>query len=178
MPKVALNKEDFKTLASETRMNIIKTLDGKKFSLNQISSNTKLSKMTLHEHLAKLIESGFVKRIEREGHKWVYYQLSWKGKSLIHPENTKVVILFSMTFFTLIGSIIGIINILNNFTKYQNIAPITRHKPVPPLKPSEGLIFGSEPILIALTIICLVSMFIILLFLIKIYKRNNKRKKN
>jgi len=101
MPKVNLDVNSFKALASDTRLNIIRTLDGKKMSLNDIAQSTKLHKVTLHEHLSRLTEAGFIKKIEREGHKWVYYKLSWKGESLLHPENTRIVILFSVTFFTL-----------------------------------------------------------------------------
>jgi DNA-binding transcriptional ArsR family regulator len=101
MPKVNLDLNSFKALASDTRLNILKTLDGKKLSLNDIARSTNLHKVTLHEHLSRLNEAGFIKKIEREGHKFVYYQLSWKGQSLLHPENTRIVILFSITFFTL-----------------------------------------------------------------------------
>lgn len=101
MTKVTLNLNDFKALASETRLDILRALDGKKLNLNDLSTATKLHKMTLHEHLGKLVEAGFVKKNEREGHKWVYYKLSWKGASLLHPENTRIAILFSATFFSL-----------------------------------------------------------------------------
>ncbi len=101
MPKVTLDREMFKALASDTRLNILRSLDGKSMSLKQISAATNLNKATLHEHLSKLHEAGLVKRKEREGHKWVFYKLSWKGESLLHPENTKIVVLFSMTFVAL-----------------------------------------------------------------------------
>ena len=101
MPKVNLDLNSFKALASDTRLNILRTLDGKKLSLNDIARSTNLHKVTLHEHLSRLAEAGFIKKIEREGHKWVYYKLSWKGESLLHPENTRIVVLFSVTFFTL-----------------------------------------------------------------------------
>jgi DNA-binding transcriptional ArsR family regulator len=104
MPKVNLDLDSFKALASDTRLNILKTLDGRKLSLNDLSRSTNLHKVTLHEHLNRLNEAGFIKKIEREGHKFVYYQLSWKGQSLLHPENTRIVILFSITFFTLFFS--------------------------------------------------------------------------
>jgi DNA-binding transcriptional ArsR family regulator len=110
MPKVNLDVNSFKALASDTRLNILKTLDGKQLSLNDIAKSTKLHKVTLHEHLSRLNEAGFINKIEREGHKWVYYKLSWKGQSLLHPENTRIVILFSVTFLTLFfgfGSLIG-----------------------------------------------------------------------
>jgi len=101
MPKVTLDVNAFKALASDTRLDILKSLDGKKMSLKDISKATNLNKATLHEHLSKLHEAGLVKKKEREGHKWVYYKLSWKGESLLHPENTKIVVLFTTTFIAL-----------------------------------------------------------------------------
>jgi len=110
MVKVTLDMDTFKALASDTRLDILKVLDGKKMSLKEISNATSLNKATLHEHLNKLHEAGLVKRKEREGHKWVYYKLSWKGESLLHPENTRIVVLFSLTFFTLFFGIIQLVN--------------------------------------------------------------------
>ena len=100
MTKVTLDMNAFKALASDTRLDILKTLDGKRMSLNDISRKTKLNKATLHEHLAKLNEAGLVKKKEREGHKWVYYKLTWKGECLLHPENTRIVVMFSITFIS------------------------------------------------------------------------------
>jgi len=106
MSKVTLDMSTFKALASDTRLDILKALDGKKMSLKDISKATSLNKATLHEHLAKLHEAGLVKRKERDGHKWVYYKLSWKGECLLHPENTRIVVLFTTTFITLWAGII------------------------------------------------------------------------
>ena len=105
MPKVTLNKEAFKALASETRLKIIKTLDGKQMNLTELSKKTDLNKATLHEHLKKLLDTGLVKKKQRPGHKWVYYKLSWKGESLLHPENTKIVVLFATSFIALFAAI-------------------------------------------------------------------------
>jgi DNA-binding transcriptional ArsR family regulator len=110
MSKITLDVNSFKALASETRLDILRSLDGKKLTLQDISRVTNLNKATLHEHLTKLNEAGLVKRKEREGHKWVYYKLSWKGSSLLHPDNTKIVVMFSATFITLIFGIYGLIN--------------------------------------------------------------------
>lgn len=105
MPKVTLDKHAFKALASETRLDILKTLDGKPMNLTDLAKNTKLNKATLHEHLKKLTDTGLVKKKQRPGHKWVYYTLSWKGESLLHPENTKIVILFTISLCSLIAAI-------------------------------------------------------------------------
>ena len=109
MAKVTLDKETFKALASDTRLDILRTLDGKKLGLNDISKATNLNKATLHEHLSKLNQVGLVKKKEREGHKWVYYKLTWKGENLLHPENTKIVVLFTITFISLWAGIIQMI---------------------------------------------------------------------
>jgi DNA-binding transcriptional ArsR family regulator len=106
MTKVTLDREAFKALASDTRLEILRTLDGRKMSLTEISRATNLNKATLHEHLNKLLEADLVKRKDREGHKWVYYKLSWKGESLLHPENTKIVVMFSAAFVTLAAAVI------------------------------------------------------------------------
>lgn len=105
MPKVTLDRETFKALASDTRLDILRALDGKSLGLNDIAKVTSLNKATLHEHLNKLAEAGLVKRNEREGHKWVYYKLSWKGENLLHPENTRIVVLFSVTFIAFCAGI-------------------------------------------------------------------------
>ena len=110
MPKVTLDMNTFKALASDTRLDILRALDGKKMSLKDISTATRLNKATLHEHLQRLNEAGLVKRKEREGHKWVYYKLTWKGEGLLHPENTRIVVMFTATFVALA---VGIIQLLN-----------------------------------------------------------------
>jgi len=110
MSKVTLDMATFKALASDTRLDILKVLDGKKMALKDISKATKLNKATLHEHLSKLNEAGLVKKKEREGHKWVYYKLTWKGECLLHPDNTRIVVLFTATFFTLFAGIINLVN--------------------------------------------------------------------
>ncbi|MCJ7570639.1 MAG: winged helix-turn-helix domain-containing protein [Candidatus Thermoplasmatota archaeon] len=112
MPKLTLDMNTFKALASDTRLDILRTLDGKKMNLNDMCKATNLNKSTLHEHLTKLNEAGLIKKNEREGHKWVYYKLTWKGEGLLHPENTRIVVMFSTTFISLLIAVILIVNFL------------------------------------------------------------------
>jgi len=109
MTKVTLDMDTFKALASDTRLDILRILDGKNLSLKDISSATQLNKATLHEHLAKLNEAGLVKRKEREGHKWVTYKLTWKGECLLHPENTRIVVMFAVTFIALWAGVVQLL---------------------------------------------------------------------
>jgi len=110
MGKVTLDMATFKALASDTRLDILKALDGKRMALKDISKVTNLNKATLHEHLSKLNEAGLVKKNERDGHKWVFYKLTWKGECLLHPENTRIVVLFSISFLTLFVGIVQLIS--------------------------------------------------------------------
>ena len=115
MPKVTLDMNTFKALASDTRLQILRSLDGKKMNLQDLSRVTKLNKATLHEHLQKLHEAGLVKKNEREGHKWVYYKLSWKGEGLLHPENTRIVVMFTATFIALAAGVIQLIQYVKGY---------------------------------------------------------------
>src|SRR5437660_458967 len=48
-----------------------------------------LSKPTLLEHLEKLQNAGLVKRMD-EGRKWIYYELTDKGRKILHPERVAI----------------------------------------------------------------------------------------
>ena len=115
MSKITLDMNTFKALASDSRLDILRALDGKKLSLRDISKVTSLNKATLHEHLIKLNEAGLVKKYEREGHKWVYYRLSWKGEGLLHPENNRIVVLFTTTLITLFFGIVHLVNYVKGY---------------------------------------------------------------
>lgn len=183
MVKVTLDLDSFKALASETRLDILRALDGKKLNLNDIGKTTKLHKVTLHEHLIKLVESGFVKKKEREGHKWVYYKLSWKGESLLHPENSRIVILFSATFVVLFLGIIGLFNyarealaVTHGDEIIDDGGPIKG--PLPP--GSNGVepvvTSGQDPIFLYIALGCLILFIILAVISFWRYKRNKTSK--
>jgi DNA-binding transcriptional ArsR family regulator len=180
MSKITLDREMFKALASETRLNILKTLDGKNLGLNEISSQINLNKATLHEHLSKLHKAGLVKRNEREGHKWVYYKLSWKGETLLHPENTKIVVMFSIAFISLFIGIANITNFLKTQIYIKTRSELTYSPNIIDINDKlfqtnkDTYLITDENIFIAISIIFLI-MFIILL-LISIWKYNKNKK--
>lgn len=96
MPKIVLDAETFKVLASDTRLAILKKLDERPRTVSELGRELELNKATVFEHLQSLIVGELVKKKEREGRKWVYYTLTWKGKSLLHPENTTVMVLLGL----------------------------------------------------------------------------------
>ena len=178
MPKVTLDKNMFKALASETRLDILRNLDGKKMGLNDISSATNLNKATLHEHLTKLHEAGLVKRKERKGHKWVYYKLSWKGESILHPENTKIVVMFTVTFATLFFGIAGIFNYVRGFITSERGSDMI-YAPNPDNVNENLVTFGEKsfsagqnPVFLYVAIVCLILFSVLMAISIWRYKKN------
>ncbi len=91
---ITLDQESFKALASEVRVDILKKLDERRQTVTDLSGLLALSKPTLLEHLEKLQAAGLVKRVD-EGRKWIYYELSQKGRKLLHPERVAIVLALS-----------------------------------------------------------------------------------
>lgn len=95
MAKVTLDRETFKALASETRLSLLHSLDERRKTGSELARDLDLNKATVHEHLQLLVAAGLVKKAD-EGRKWIYYDLSWEGKRLLHPEQ-------GATFAVLLG---------------------------------------------------------------------------
>jgi DNA-binding transcriptional ArsR family regulator len=90
-PKIVMTQDEFRVLASTTRIDIMKLLDESQLTVSDVSRRLEMNKATVHEHLNKLIEVGLVKK-EDTTRKWVYYSLTWKGRNLLHPERVKVMV--------------------------------------------------------------------------------------
>src|SRR2546425_3099184 len=87
--KITLDQESFKALASDVRVGILKHLDVRRETVTDLSNLMTLSKPTLLEHLEKLQSAGLVRRVD-EGRKWIYYELSDKGRKILHPERVAI----------------------------------------------------------------------------------------
>src|SRR5436853_3169234 len=87
--KITLDQESFRALASDVRVEVLKRLDARRETVTDLSNLLALSKPTLLEHLEKLQSAGLVKRID-EGRKWIYYELTDKGRKILHPERVAI----------------------------------------------------------------------------------------
>lgn len=111
---ITLDRRAFKALASETRVEILKRLDGTQKTVSDLARELDMNKATMFQHLEQLVEVGLVKKDSEEDRattikeapneapvagppkKWVYYRLSWKGKNVLHPERVKIAIALSL----------------------------------------------------------------------------------
>jgi DNA-binding transcriptional ArsR family regulator len=106
MPKIVLDPATFKVLASDTRLDILRMLDGRPRTVSELGRDMRLNKATVFEHLQVLVQAELIQKIEREGSKWVYYKLNWKGQNLLHPENTTIFVLLGIAGAGLGGAIL------------------------------------------------------------------------
>jgi hypothetical protein len=141
-----------------------------------------MNKATIHEHLSKLHDAGLVKRKEREGHKWVYYKLTWNGTSLLHPENTRIAIMFTTAITVLCAGIWGLIIYIRGNPAVQEVkgflrAPGTEvQNDTYPLLWGDLETVGQDPLFLYIAIGCLI--FFCILGVISIWRyRENKTQK-
>lgn len=100
--KILIDKETLKAIAVDTRLNILKLLLKKKYTLSDISEILGLSNSTVKEHLDILSKAGLIKK-EDTKRKWKYYSLTFKGKRLIEPREIKVLFAFITTLIAAVG---------------------------------------------------------------------------
>src|SRR2546422_11448849 len=86
-----LEQASFGALASEVRIEVLKRLDERRMTVTDLANALSLSKPTRLEHLEKLQQADLVKRMD-EGRKWIYYELTGRGKKSLHPERVTIVV--------------------------------------------------------------------------------------
>jgi DNA-binding transcriptional ArsR family regulator len=98
---ITLDREAFRTLASRTRVDILKSLDSRRKMLTELAKQFGMSPSTIKEHMDNLSGAGLVVQID-DGHKWKYYELTRKGREILHPEGTRVYIILGLSLFALL----------------------------------------------------------------------------
>lgn len=85
--KVTLDSETFKALASPTRLSVLRALDQRRKTVTELARDLDMNKATIHEHLQLLAVADLVLKKD-EGRKWIYYELTWRGQRILHPQET------------------------------------------------------------------------------------------
>jgi len=93
--KITLDRKILRALSSDTRINILKSLNIRPMTVSELSRILNLPKSTIHENLEKLIDAGLVKKRKSEGRKRVYYELTEKGRRLLLSHKTRIILLLS-----------------------------------------------------------------------------------
>ena len=99
--KITLDREAFRTLASRTRVDILKSLDRRRKMLTELAKQFGMSPSTIKEHMDNLSHAGLVVQID-DGHKWKYYELTSKAREILHPGGTRIYIILGLSLFALV----------------------------------------------------------------------------
>ena len=97
--KILIDRKTLKAISSDTRMDLLKHLSNRRYTLSELSKKMDLKNPTIKEHLDNLIDSNLVKKEESEN-KWKYYSLTRKGKKIIQPEEVNVLFAFSFSLLS------------------------------------------------------------------------------
>lgn len=131
--RVELDKRALFALASDTRLDILKSLQPMRRTVTQLAETLGIDKAAIHRHLKTLEEGGFVRRYEDHG--FVYYGLSWKSRDILSPgENTRVVILLSACF-VLVGLVAFIMIAI---AVAEGVVPFGEDRAIPLIPGDEG----------------------------------------
>lgn len=105
--RITLDKETFKVLAADTRVDILKKLADHKATLTDISQEFGMSASTIKEHLDRLLSADLIEQAEGDT-KWKYYNLTKKGSRIVNPSESNVWIVLSTSAVVLGGSIFSL----------------------------------------------------------------------
>jgi DNA-binding transcriptional ArsR family regulator len=102
---ITLDKETFKALAIDTRVNILRKLDERfQLTLSDLAAEFDMAPSTISEHLDKLVSAGLIAQVDK-GMKWKYYRLTPKAKKILNPYEKKVWIVLSVAAVTLFAAV-------------------------------------------------------------------------
>lgn len=93
---ITLDRKTFKTLSSDTRVGILKSLKRRRKMLTELSREFGMSPSTIKGHMEKLAGADLVVQKD-DGHKWKYYELTRKGKDVLNPGETKIWIVLALS---------------------------------------------------------------------------------
>ncbi len=135
---ISLDKETFKALAGETRVQILKELGERQKTQSELAAKLHLSAPTVNEHLSLLKKAGLVQEID-DGHKWKYFSLSPKGKSIMNPGEKQILLVLSVLTIAFAGFLLMILSQLSSVASFsRNVASDSIAPSASPLIQSGG----------------------------------------
>jgi len=94
--KIMLDRKAFRSLASKTRINILRGLDNRRKTASELSRRFGMPVSTVKRHLDDLAGAGLVVRKDGD-RKRKYYELTGKGRNILHPGETRAWIILGLS---------------------------------------------------------------------------------
>ena len=96
--EILLDKDVFKALAGETRIAVLKALRERRKTQAELAKELHLAAPTIKDHVTILAHAGLVREMD-DGHKWKYIELTVKGKGLLQPQDSQILVLLATSIF-------------------------------------------------------------------------------
>jgi len=141
---IVLTKDTFEVLASETRLDILKTLSTRRMTITELADTLDLAKSTVHHHLQRLADAGLV-AADDDRRAWVYYALTPEGRALMQPhDGARIRVLLATGLASLAGGVCAIVAFLTTPIREGPVSPLPGGGglPVPEGPPVELLVAG------------------------------------
>ncbi len=87
--ELPLDEELLKVLSSDTRREILRLLAERRMTGSELANRLGLGKPAVAEHLKRLTDVELIVRLDDPDRKWVYYELSPRGRSLLEPQRVR-----------------------------------------------------------------------------------------
>ena len=94
--KITIDMGTLKAIVVESRLNILKLLSEKSYTLTDIANLLEIKPSTVKEHLDILVKAGLITKEETK-RKWKYYSLTFKGKMIAKPMEVRIMFMFAVT---------------------------------------------------------------------------------
>ena len=116
--KITIDRETFKALAADSRIDILKSLEEHKLTLSDLSQKLSMSPSTVKEHLDRLTAAGLIELIPGDT-KLKYYKLTWKGRNILNPYETKVWFVLGISALALVGVVYNLFTRIIDFNLFM-----------------------------------------------------------
>lgn len=116
--------DELKVISSDTRLKILNELKERPTTVSFLSKTLNKHVTTVSEHLGKLENAGLVERHQRNGGKFVFYNLTNKGKRIIESTLNIKLVLSGAILSILLISYVGFLYL--NQTRMMAEAPLQK----------------------------------------------------
>jgi DNA-binding transcriptional ArsR family regulator len=134
--KVVLDVTSLKALAAKPRLDMLSYLSKRRHTATEMAKHLHVSVPTAKEHLQSLERAGLIVKHD-EGHKWKYYSLSTKGKSVLEPKERSFAIVWVATLLGAVGLGYSLIQLFPRTTAIAMSAPAMERADMAMTAPAE-----------------------------------------
>lgn len=106
--KVYIQAVTLRNLMSNETKQVLHQLDTKNLTEEELQKETKISEDNLHLQLTNLVNGKLIKKKQKQNTS--QYSLTYKGECILHPENSRILLLYGLSMFSLTLSLAHVVH--------------------------------------------------------------------